>query len=135
MGGWNADIAVAQRAGGAGIRNDDDLEAQVGGSAKPGTVFYANVCRERYSAAANGEPAELQSWSVTQGGFNEGRYFGRALLATSDGWQRFFGAETAPPEPVLFKVDAQNPWVLVREAIRAMPERDQVRFAMDCPPV
>ena len=109
--------------------------AAVGGGASPGTLLYANVCRERYSDATAGQPAELQSWSVTQGGFNEGRYFGRVLLATADGWQRFLNAETPLPDTVLFKVDAANPWVVAPTAIRAVAERDQVRFAMDCPPV
>jgi hypothetical protein len=109
--------------------------ADVGGNATPGTIFYANLCRERYAAAEAGQPAELQSWSVTQGSFSEGRYFGKVLLATADGWQRTFNAESPLPDPVLYKVDAQNPWVLSREAIRALPERDQVRFAMDCPQV
>ena len=108
--------------------------ASVGG-ASDRSVVYANICREKYSGGEGGVPAGLQSWSATQGAFAEGRYFGKLRLVDRDGWSLFFGQETIPPRPVLYKVDAANPWTLTPDAIRAVADQDAARYLMQCPQV
>ena len=134
---WDCDGLVASaKADGKGYSVEVKIPlASIDGAAKPGTLFHANVCRERYSGSDDGAPAQLQAWSTTQGAFCDGKYFGRIVLAESDAWSRFFNVETSLPAPVLYKVDSKNPWTLSREAIKAVPEQDRVRYEIVCPTV
>jgi len=131
---WDCDglVAAAQVDGGGYTVEIAIPLATVGGAPKAGSLFHANICRERYSG---GDRTELQSWSATQGAFADGKYFGRIVMAEADAWRRFFRAETQSPATVLFKVDKQNPWTLERDAIRAIPEPGHVRYEMACPKV
>ena len=108
--------------------------ASLAGAAKPGALFYANVCRERYSGS-DGAPVQLQAWSTTQGAFCDGKYFGKIVLTDGDGWSRFFNVETRSPAPVLYKAESKKPWVLSRESIEAVAEQDRVRYEIHCPAV
>lgn len=108
----------------------------LGGAAKPGSLFYANLAREKYSASTErGQADEMQSWCATQNGFSDGKYFGRVLMSEGDGYSRFFSAQTAPPGTVLYKVNAENPWVNTPEAIKAVGNMDATQFLMKCPDV
>ncbi|OGV80317.1 MAG: hypothetical protein A3K18_09665 [Lentisphaerae bacterium RIFOXYA12_64_32] len=108
--------------------------AAVGGAAKPGALFYANICREKYSLADGASPDSLHAWCATQGGFSDAKYFGRIVLADTDGWRLFFNQETQPPSPVLYKAEGKD-WIAAPDTITAVPEQDRVRFAMKCPAV
>ena len=131
---WDCDGLVAAARvddGGYTVELGIPLTA-IGGAPKAGDVFHANVCRERYSGS---ERAELQAWSTTQGAFADGKYFGRIVMAENDAWRRFFNAETQSPATVLYKVDKEHPWTPDRDAIRAIPEQDHVRYEIACPKV
>lgn len=114
--------------------------AEVGGGAAAGktgagSVFYANIGREKYSGGDGGAAQELQSWSATQTGFDEGRYFGRVVLSAGDAAATFFGEQTTPPAPALLKVDKDNPWRVAPGAMEAVPDRDSVRYTFRAPKV
>ena len=109
--------------------------ASVAGAAKPGTIFHANVCRERYTESEGRAPAQLQAWSTTQGAFCDGRYFGKIVLSEGDAWRHFFNVETPSPAPVLYKAESRKPWALSRESIKAVAEQDRVRYEIKCPAI
>jgi len=131
---WNCDglkAAAQTDANGYTVEVGVPLAA-IDGAAASGTMFHANVCRERYSG---GDQAQLQAWSVTQTGFADGRYFGRIVMTEGDAWRRFFNEKTPSSGAVLYRVDKNHPWTLDRSAIRAVPEQDSVRYEMACPKV
>ncbi len=109
--------------------------AQVGGAPKPGGSLYGNICREKYTLSDGNGPDGLQAWSATQGAFADARYFGRMLFVPEEGWALFAQPEAAPPAPVLYKVDAQNPWTIAPDTIRASLDRGGFHYAMNCPKV
>jgi len=134
---WDCDgLVAAAKTDAQGFTVELSLPlAKVGGASEAGALFWANVCREKYSGGEGTQPQELQSWSATQTGFDDGKYFSRIVMTAGDGWSLFGDEQTPPPPPVLYKVDANNPWVLTPEAIQAVAEQDRVRYLMKCPKV
>lgn len=109
--------------------------AAVGGKAASGSQFFANIAREKYSLADSEQGDELQAWSATQGGFDDGKYFGRLVMTDGDAAATFFNQQSTPPGPALLKVDKDNPWTVAPGAIQAVPEGDCVRYVMKAPKV
>jgi len=134
---WNCPgLATAAKVDGEGYTIEVGVPfSALEGTAGPGRFFYANVCREKYSASDNGRPEELQTWSPTPWAFSDGRRFGSVVLAEEDAWRLFFDPNAAPPAPVLYKANPKSPWALVPDAISATVELDRARYAMKCPEV
>ena len=119
--GWTVELAIPL--------------ASIGGQAAAGTAFAANIAREKYSGGDGTEPDQMQSWSATQGGFDDGRYFGRLVMSDGDRAATWFNEQTPAPAPVLLKVDKDNPWVVAPDSIQAVPEQDHVRYVIEAPKV
>jgi len=134
---WNCEgLVAAAKTDDAGYTVELAIPlASIGGTAKPGTHFAGNICRERYAGRTRRQGPDLQSWTATQTGFNDSKYFSRIVLVDRDGSSRFFNATAPAPKPVLYKVDGKNPWTLSRESIRAVADQDRVRYEMKCPRV
>ncbi|MGE5532410.1 MAG: hypothetical protein ACM3VW_09870, partial [Bacteroidota bacterium] len=119
--GWTAEVAIPL--------------ASIGGKGAAGTAFAGNIAREKYSGGDGNEPDELQAWSATQNGFDDGKYMGRMIMTDSDASATWFNEQTTPPAPALLKVDKDNPWKVAPGAITAVPEQDSVRYVMKVPQV
>lgn len=119
--GWTVEVAIPL--------------ASVGGKAAAGTAWAANVCREKYSGGDGTEADELQAWSATQNGFDDGKYFSRLIMSDGDARAFWFGEQTTAPTPALLKVDKDNPWKVAPDTIKAVAEQDRVRYVMSAPKV
>lgn len=109
--------------------------SSIGGTAKEGEIFAANIARAVYSGGDGIQPVELQAWSATTEGFADGRYFGKFIMSNPDASATWFNEQTPPPNPVLFKVDKDNPWTVVPGAIKAVADRDSVHYDLQAPQV
>jgi hypothetical protein len=119
--GWTVELAIPL--------------SSVGGKDVAGSIFAANIARAVYSGGDGTNPVELQAWSATTEGFADGRYFGRLVMSTPDAAATWFNEQTPPPNPVLLKVDKDNPWTVAPGAIKAVADRDSVRYDLQAPQI
>ncbi len=119
--GWTLEVAIPL--------------SSIGGKSAAGTVFAANIAREKYSGSINGEADELQSWSITRSGFDDGKFFGKLIISDPDVSSTWFNEQSTPPAPALLKVDKDNPWTVATDAIKAVQVQDRVDYVMQVPKV
>ncbi|MHB8993918.1 MAG: DUF4838 domain-containing protein [Armatimonadota bacterium] len=119
--GWTVEVAIPF--------------ASIGGKAAAGGEFAANIAREKYSGGDGNDADELQAWSATQNGFDDGKYFGRLIMTEGDAFATWFNEQTTPPSPALLKVDKDNPWTVAPGAMTAVAVQDHVRYVMKVPQV
>lgn len=119
--GWTVEVAIPL--------------SSIGGKVADGSAFAANVAREKYSGGDGENAEELQAWSATQNGFDDGKYFGRLAMSDGDIAATWFNEQSAAPRAVLLKVDKDNPWTVAPDAMAMVPAQDCVRYVMKAPKV
>jgi hypothetical protein len=98
-----------------------------------GLRFFANLCRQKYSGSSNATPDALMSWSPAPDGFGDSSSFGQILLTAADAAHVFFSQESGRQAATLYAVDQAGKWTPIRDGMLAEPEKDHIRFEMNCP--